>query len=135
MTCLVLVVHNYQRERASRRLVQSEANLKHAQSVAAVGSWHVDIASGQLRWSDETYRIFGVARGQAMTLEDFTASIYPQDRDAVLDAWARAVQGAQYDIEHRILVHGQARWVRERAEVQFDTTGQAVSASLLITTC
>ena len=129
MTCLVLTVHNHQRTRASRRLELSEANLKHAQSVASVGSWNLDIASGKLDWTDETYRIFGVVPGTPMTQEGFVASLHPQDHDAVFEAWERTLQGEPYDIEHRILVQGQLRWVRERAEVQFDAAGRAVSAS------
>jgi diguanylate cyclase (GGDEF)-like protein/PAS domain S-box-containing protein len=129
VTCLILVVHNYQRERTSKYLELSEANLKHAQSVAAIGSWHLDIASKQLHWSDETYRIFGIERGAPMKLEAFVACIHPQDRDAVLEAWERASQGEPYDIEHRILVNRKVRWVRERAEMEFNAAGQVLSAS------
>ncbi len=36
------------------------------------------------------------------------------------------MRGAPYDIEHRIVVVGALKWVRERAEVEFDTDGRAV---------
>ena len=36
------------------------------------------------------------------------------------------MRGAPYDIEHRIVVSGALKWVRERAEVEFDKDGRAV---------
>jgi hypothetical protein len=44
-------------------LALSEANLKRAQAVAGIGSWHLDIPANQLTWSDQTYRMFGVPLG------------------------------------------------------------------------
>ncbi len=36
------------------------------------------------------------------------------------------MRGARYDIEHRIVVSGAVKWVRERAEIEFDADGRAV---------
>jgi sigma-B regulation protein RsbU (phosphoserine phosphatase) len=107
-------------------LRESEANLSKAQSIAHIGSWHLDMAGGRLTWSDEVFRIFGVTPDKPLTYESFVASIHPADKDAVEKAWAAAMRGAPYDIEHRILVDGTVTWVRERAEVEFDTNGRAV---------
>jgi diguanylate cyclase (GGDEF)-like protein/PAS domain S-box-containing protein len=129
MTCLVLVVYNYQRERTSKFLELSEANLRHAQSVAAIGSWRIDIAGDELTCSDETCRIFGLAPGTSMTLNAFVERVHPADRDMLLESWRAALKGEPYDIEHRVLVNGQVRWVRERAEFKYTTAGWALSAS------
>ena len=37
--------------------------------------------------------------------------------------WAAALRGEPYDIEHRIVVGGQVKWVREKAYLEFDATG------------
>ena len=108
----------------TRELRESEANLKRAQAVAHVGSWNLDLAGKGLTWSEETHRIFGVAAGTQLTYEDFLASIHPDDRDAVDTAWQAALKGAPYDINHRIVVGGQIKWVREQAELAFDNAGQ-----------
>jgi sigma-B regulation protein RsbU (phosphoserine phosphatase) len=52
--------------------------------------------------------------------------IHPDDRTRVDQAWAAAMRGAPYDIEHRIVVDGKITWVRERAQVTFDDKGAAV---------
>ncbi|MGO8835800.1 MAG: PAS domain S-box protein [Limisphaerales bacterium] len=115
-----------EQKRAEQALRESEANLNRAQEIAHIGSWYLDIARNQLTWSNEVYRIFDMPRGTALTYEAFLGRIYPEDREHVDRAWAAALQGATYDIEHRILVGDQLKWVRERAAVEFDPQGKVV---------
>ena len=114
-------------KQAERALRTSEANLNKAQAIAHIGSWQLDVTRDQLTWSDEVFRIFGVPAGTALTYESFLAAIHPADRTAVDAAWQAAMVGAPYDIEHRILVDGTLKWVRERAELGFDQAGRAVT--------
>lgn len=101
----------------------SKETLKRAQAVAHIGSWRLDIQANQLEWSDETYRIFGIATDTPLTLTDFIERIHPEDQPMVLETWKTALRGGPYDIQHRILVDNQVLWVRERAEIQFSDTG------------
>jgi PAS domain S-box-containing protein len=114
------------RKHAEEALRESEANLNRAQEIAHLGSWHLDVARDRLTWSDEVCRIFGVPRGTALTYEAFLGAVHAEDREAVGQAWAAALRGAPYDIEHRIVGGGEPKWVRERAQVEFDTDGRAV---------
>lgn len=107
-------------------LRDSEADLNRAQAVGQIGSWKLDIRHGVLTWSDESYRIFGIPRDTPLTYEAFLSSVHPDDRGYVDREWKNALQGAPYDIEHRIVVGGEARWIRERAELQWDGDGQLV---------
>jgi diguanylate cyclase (GGDEF)-like protein/PAS domain S-box-containing protein len=118
-----------ERELASTNtlLAESEDRLNRAQTVAGVGSWSLDVASSQLAWSDEAYRIFGLALGTPLTMEAFVSCIHPDDREAVLSAWSTTLTGAPYDIEHRIVADGQTKWVHERAEVHFSPEGVALA--------
>ncbi len=111
---------------AEEALRQSEANLNRAQEVAHIGSWYLDVADNQLTWSDEVFRIFGLPKGATLTYEAFLSAVHPDDREHVDKAWTNALRGAPYDIEHRILVDGELRWVNEKAQVEFDTGGQAL---------
>jgi PAS domain S-box-containing protein len=113
-------------KQAEKTLRQSEANLRKAQEIAHIGSWHLDVTHNQLTWSDEVFRIFGVPTGTPLTYESFLASIHPADRAVVDKAWTAAIHGAAYDVEHRIMVSGEVKWVRERAEVEFDAKGRAL---------
>jgi PAS domain S-box-containing protein len=114
------------RKQAEEALRESEANLNRAQEMAHLGSWQLDIARNRLTWSDEVFRIFGVPTGTALTYEAFLGFVHPEDHEAVDRAWAAALRGAPYDIAHRIVVGGKLRWVREQAQIEFDTDGRAV---------
>lgn len=115
------------RKRTELALQRSEADLKLAQFVAQIGSWHLDIASNRLVWSEQAHRIFGVPPQDAVDLETFVSTLHPDDRERVLASWGAAVAGAPYDIEHRIVAGGETRWVRERAIIERDAAGRALS--------
>jgi diguanylate cyclase (GGDEF)-like protein/PAS domain S-box-containing protein len=118
-----------ERKRAEAALRDSEARLQQAQAVAHLGSWHIDMCSKTLEWSPETYRIFGLPPGESMTYEAFLNCVHPDDRHAVDQAWQAALKGAPYQIEHRIVVDGEVRWVNEQAELTFDDTGRMLSGT------
>jgi len=107
-------------------LRESETNLKRAQEVAHIGSWYLDVRENRLAWSDEVFRIFGIPFGTPLTYETFLAAVHHEDRESVDRAWQNALTGSAYDIEHRIIVERELRWVRERAELEFDAQGNPV---------
>jgi len=111
-------------KQAKQALLENEQDLNHAQAVAHVGSWRLDVRRNQLLWSNETYRIFGIPWETSMTYETFLSSVHPGDREYVNHRWMAAVRGESYDIEHRIIVDNAVKWVRERAELEFDSKGE-----------
>jgi len=112
---------------ANEALEITRDNLNRAQEVAHVGSWYLDIENNVLTWSDETYRIFGLDIGSSLTYEKFLKSVHPDDREYVDKCWKAALNGEHYDIEHRIMVGGEVKWVRETAQVEFNKKGKAIS--------
>jgi two-component system CheB/CheR fusion protein len=114
-----------QRKEMEAALRQSQADLNRAQAVANTGSWRLDVQRNTLSWSDETYRIFGIAQGSPLTYEMFLDAIHPDDRQYVDQNWTAALRGEKpYDIEHRIVVGGAVKWVRERAELELGPEGE-----------
>jgi PAS domain S-box-containing protein len=114
-----------ERQQADEALRESREDLNRAQAVARTGSWRLDVQRNELTWSDETYRIFGVPFRTALTYEIFLAAVHPEDRGHVDQKWIAALGGGEpYDIEHRILVGDEVKWVREKAGLEFDPKGQ-----------
>jgi len=101
-------------------------HLAQVQEIADIGSWELDVRTDELTWSDECYRLFGIPRGETVTFERFLDRVHPDDRDRVVDAWDAALEGDPYDITHRIVVDGATLWVREKAELEFDGSGEPV---------
>ncbi len=68
------------RKKAEETLKYSESRLKEAQSVAAIGSWELDIRTQQTKWSDEHYKIFGLApHRHTPSLQFLLSFIHPED--------------------------------------------------------
>lgn len=114
------------RKEREETLRASEERLRRSQKVANVGSWEIDLESGGLTWSVETYRIFGVPMGEPMDYDRFLEFIHPNDRAYVDEKWNEALKTGEYDIEHRIVVNGETKWVREKADFMFDEKGEPV---------
>ncbi len=109
---------------AETALRQSREDLNRAQAVGQIGSWRMNVQHNELLWSEENHRIFGIPEGTPMTYETFLGTIHPEDREYVHENWQAALRGEPYDIEHRIMIDGSVKWVRERAELELDHNGQ-----------
>jgi PAS domain S-box-containing protein len=107
-------------------LKKQQYYLEKGQEIGRIGTWELDIQQNILKWTDETFRIFGLLIGRELTYETFLNCIHPDDRDYVHEAWSAALKHGTYDIEHRLMVDGKVKWVREKAEVEFDKQGNAV---------
>jgi diguanylate cyclase (GGDEF)-like protein/PAS domain S-box-containing protein len=113
-------------------LHESQAKLEKAQEVAHIGSWvsTPTPAGGQLAWSRETCRIFGLAEDRFDNrIETFLAMVHPEDLEAVREANRAALAGDKsYDIEHRVVrPDGSVRWVHAQADIVRDAEGRTVS--------
>ena len=116
-----------EQNQVERALRESETRLKEAQAISNTGHWDLEIARDLLSWSDEVYRIFGLQPQEfAANLDAFTATIHPDDRTAVLDAYGAHLEREEtYDIVHRVVrPSGEIRWVRERCRTHRDEAGQ-----------
>ena len=128
----MLMIGNHEdvteRRHSEERLRRKEYLLARAQDLGRIGTWELDIVSSVLVWTDETYRLFGVPIGTPLTYETFLNCVHPDDREYVAREWTSRMKIDDYDIEHRLIVNGEIRWVREKAEVTFDEDGQPVKA-------
>jgi len=105
-------------------LQRSQKDLNRAQEVGQMGNWRMNVRHNILIWSDEAHRIFGVPKGMPLTYETFLEIVHPDDRLAVDKVWKAALRGEPYDLEHRIVVDGRVKWVREKAYLEFDKEGK-----------
>ncbi len=113
-----------ERKRIEQALRESRDDLNRAQAVAHAGNWRLDVRRNELSWSEENHRIFGITKGTALSYETFLGIVHPDDRGFVDSKWKAALRGEPYDIEHRIIVGGAVKWVRELAELEFNSQGE-----------
>ena len=124
----VLTLRGIRQARVTRRLQHSEAILRQAQEVAAIGSWEFDAPTGHVIWSEEMYRMHGVPVGAPVNYQTVLDIVHPQDRELLDHAWRAASRpgGDVYDCTHRIVVQGEIKWIRALAQMQFDAAGRMV---------
>ena len=107
-------------KQAEEALRTSEERLQRSQSYANIGTWDWNILSGELYWSERIAPLFGGPQGHLeTTYENFLGAVHPDDRQYVIDSVNACVgQGAQYDIEHRVVwADGTVHWVNESGDV------------------
>ena len=113
---------------AEGTLKESLLALNEAQAIARVGSWKQDIPNDQLIWSEVTHQIFSIPVGAELDFQAYLRCIHPDDLEHVVASWEAALAGAPYDLEYRIVVAGETRWIKARAVFTFDTDGNAMQA-------
>jgi PAS domain S-box-containing protein len=86
-------------------LRHADAYLAEAQRLSHTGSFGWNVSSGEIFWSEETFRIFGFDRSVKPTLEHVTQRVHPEDAERVQHFIERAARdGGDYDREHRLLM-------------------------------
>src|SRR5882757_9789801 len=86
-------------------LRRREAYLAGAQRLSRTGSFGWSVSTGEILWSEETFRIFQYDRTTRPTMDLIVQRIHPEDRALVQRTIERASQdGKDFDFEHRLLM-------------------------------
>lgn len=116
-----------ERRKMEDELRRNRASLVEAQRIGQMGSWELDLATGELVWSDEIYRIFEIDQDLfGASYEAFLNAIHPDDREAVDKAYRDALESrSPYCIDHRLLFpDGRIKHVRECCETKYGEDGK-----------
>jgi PAS domain S-box-containing protein len=113
-------------ELQEEKLHQSEAYLSEAQRLSHTGSFGWRVSTGEIIWSEETYRIFQYEQTMNPTVELVLKRVHPEDRDLVKQTIERASQDEKdFDFEHRLLMpDGSVKHVRVVAHAKRDRSGE-----------
>ena len=117
------------RKRAGEVLRKSEMDLKEAQRVGHLGSWDLNVVTGDLQWSDECYRIYGLRPQEFVpTYEKFRSIIHPKDLGFVQEQVDAALNNDKhYDVDFRFVrPNGEIGWIHCEGEVTRDAEGKPI---------
>src|SRR5271165_708906 len=103
-----------QRKRAEEALQRNEAYLAEAQRLSQTGSFGWQVSSGEIFWSEETFRIFEFEPTSQPTLERILQRTHPEDRPLVQKIVEAAFRERKdFDFEHRLrMADGSVKYVR-----------------------
>jgi PAS domain S-box-containing protein len=112
-------------ELLTQELRRREAYLAEAQRLSHTGSFGWKVASGEILWSDETFRIFQGDPDRKPTLAFALTRVHPQDRELVQQQIERASRdGKAFDFEKRLqMPDGSVKHVRVTAHPSRDRDG------------
>ena len=124
----------FQNALAYRRLSQAELELQRsthqleeAQELADMGSWEWDLALGELTWSAEMYRVYGLdPEGEPITYDRFMDLVHPEDQGWMQERIDQAYQDHQpFSFHHRIVTPaGRVRILHGRGRILTDEAGR-----------
>lgn len=116
-------------KRIEAALLHSEMHLTEAQRLSRTGSFGWNISTGEIFWSNETFRILEQDRGVGPSLELLFQRIHPEDRATVRKTLQQASSdGNDFDHEYRLLMpdgsvkylHAVAHAVKEKSgDIEF----------------
>ena len=86
-------------------LRRGEMYLAEAQRLSQTGSFGWSVSSGEIFWSEESFRIFGYDKTPSVTLDMILQRVHPEDRALVRGTIERASsEGKDFDYEYRLLM-------------------------------
>jgi PAS domain S-box-containing protein len=121
-----LQAESRERMQIEDRLRRSEGYLAEAQRLTHTGSFGWRVPSGEIHWSDETYRIFGWDPQTKPTMEVILRKTHPDDVVFVKETVRRVSQEQKdLDFEHRLLMQdGSVKHIKVVAHAVRDKSGE-----------
>src|SRR4029077_20826590 len=115
-----------QRQRAEVALRQSETYLAEAQRLSRTGSFGWSVSTGQIYWSEETFRIFQYGRTTTPTVELILQRVHPEEAASVKETVEHASQdGKDFEHEYRLVMpDGAVKHVHVVAHAKTDESGE-----------
>ena len=108
-------------------LCRSEESLRESQVIAGLGSYVLDISTGEWKSSDILDQLFGITEVYERSTEGWESLIHPEDRPMMVDYINNDIigQGKSFDKEFRIIRHDNKtlRWLHGLGKLEFDSKG------------
>jgi|GEM_PF-1049517 len=112
-------------------VAKHQRELANAQKLAKLGSWEWNMLTGELSWSDEMYRIFGLnPELDTPTFDAVSSMIHPDDKDRVEQEYGEQLErDKRWTISHRIMLpEGKIRVIYTEGAASTDERGELTHA-------
>jgi PAS domain S-box-containing protein len=114
-----------ERTQCDAALKRSEAFLAETRQLSLTGGFFKRMATGEITWSAEVYRIFGFGPTVPVTHELIRSRVHPEDIPAFEEILEREQQGSDYEYEYRLLMPDRSiKYLHVVAHATKDRDGQ-----------
>ena len=128
----VLLIAYFNRRSALRVIRETSKQLEEAQRVAQLGSWQIDGENCMRDLSPQACAILNVAKGKDISRIDYIQMVDVRDREQYLAAWSKGLETGLVNVEYRLNLVKESKWVNEVAELQFTEQGLLKSGSAIL---
>ncbi|MEI7526836.1 MAG: PAS domain-containing protein [Mariniphaga sp.] len=124
---IVTFVNITKRKLAEEKLVRSEKELKRAQQITHIGSWYLDLATNEVKWTEELYKMYGF--DPSLPPPPYTEHqklFTPESWETLSNSITKTrVTGVPYELELKTLrIDGSNGWMWVRGAAELDKEGK-----------
>jgi len=120
---------DFRRTVAEKALQHKELRLSQAQAIAHLGSWELNIKTGDAVWTEEALRIYGLSEDQKIqSYEIWLSYVHPEDLKRVMKITKKAKANHENaSFYHRIIRNdGSIRYVYTQSQHEYDNDGSVI---------
>ncbi len=118
-----------ERKQAEKALIRSEKELKRAQQITHIGSWHLDVATNEVVWTEELYNMYGFdPKLPPPPYTEHQKLFTPESWEILSASLARTSEtGKPYELELKtVKADGSNGWMWVRGETEHDKKGKTI---------
>jgi PAS domain S-box-containing protein len=116
-----------ERRKVEQALRESEQRVLSVLQSASIGTFEVDLQTGEERWNSIEYDLLGLKPDKLSAKpESLFSHVHPDDIDSFKAKWANALNTGELDVEFRVLrADGQERWLAGKGRFVVNSEGKA----------
>ena len=109
-------------------LQQSQAKLKKAQQIARMGTWEIDLITGERYWSEELYKLLGIPEEQPPSEAYFLKHLMPNEQEQMLEQLSLAQEGEMdYTLKYQYQHSNEKNiFVNDIGKIERDFSGKPI---------
>lgn len=113
------------RKESEHALYETQSNLNKAYKVAGIGTFKYSIKSDQYHWTETALDVIGLdEKSVPKTWKEFKKLFPREDQKKAETEIVKAIKTGEFDLEHRLIINGKVKWVREFTHIEYDTNGK-----------
>ena len=125
--CFAVAFFIHTKKVSVKELSKIHNRLENAQRVTNVGNWDIDENRTYVDLSREASKIIGIAAGNSISQANYARLILNDDKTLYAQAWNKALKTGLLNVEYRIMLEAEVKWVNEIAELTFDENDDLAS--------